>query len=303
MLRRMLIGLALACTAGAACAQPAGGPVIEIGDVARFYEIYDGAGGKPTAEQLQRDYLDAGSEGLKTLAQARRVTGQRIADNIAAHPQAYVDARRCAQVLPAARARLQTALEKLARLYPQARFPAVTVAVGRGKPVAVGSPVTGVQVGLEALCATDFLNPDVEDRFVYVLAHEFVHVQQSPALTEKAAPTVLEVSLVEGAAEFVTELIAGKIAYAYLPGLAAGREAEIETAFLADVDKTDLSAWLYNTAPGKPGDLGYWVGYRIAKAYYAKAEDKRKALAEILEMSDAKALLAASGWTPGMRLD
>ncbi len=158
---------------------------------------------------------------------------------------------------------------KLAELYPQARFPTVTVAVGRGRPVGVGSPVTGVQIGLEALCATDF-DLDLEDRFVYVLAHEFIHVQQSAVLMEKQNPTVLEASLVEGAAEFATELIAGSVAYSHLAPLVAGREAQIETDFEADQDKTDLSAWLYNSKPGEPGDLGYWVGYRIAKAYYAK---------------------------------
>lgn len=303
MFRRVLLGLAAACASGAAFAQPAAGPVIEIGDVARFYALYDAAGGQPSAEQLQRDYLDAGSEGLKTFARLRNTTGARIAGAVAARPQIYAGARRCAEVLPAARARLQGALVELAALYPQARFPAVTVAVGRGKPVGVGSPVTGVQIGLEALCAADFLNPDLEDRFLYVLAHEFIHVQQSPVLTEKQAPTVLEASLVEGAAEFATELIAGQVAYSHLPPLITGRETQIETAFLADQDKTDLSAWLYNSKTGEVSDLGYWVGYRIAKAYYVNAPDKRRALREILEVSDAKAFLAASGWRPGIDLD
>src|SRR5262249_51546790 len=35
---------------------PTSGPVILIADVDRFYEVYDSAGGHPTAEQLQRDY-------------------------------------------------------------------------------------------------------------------------------------------------------------------------------------------------------------------------------------------------------
>lgn len=229
-LAALAVGCVLVC-AGAARAQP--GPTIEIGDVALFYSVYDAAGGKPSAEQLQRDYLDAGSDGLRTFARLRNTTGLRIADAVASKPQTYVDARKCAEVLPAARMRLDASLRTLARLYPPARFPPVTVAVGRGKPVGVGSPVTGVQIGLEALCATDFLNPDLEDRFVHVIAHEFVHVQQAPALTEKAEPTVLEASLVEGAAEFATELISGKVAYSHLPPMVAGREAQIETAFLA----------------------------------------------------------------------
>jgi hypothetical protein len=280
----------------------AAAPTILTEDVDRFFEVYDAAGGHPTAEQLQRDYLDAGSDGLHQLAKARNVTGARIADTLTKRPELYSGAKRCLAVLPRVRERVAKALRELGRLYPEARFPPVTIAIGRGKPVAVGSPQTGIQVGLEALCATDWLNPDVEDRFVLVIAHEYVHVQQSPALADKEHPTVLEVSLIEGAAELVAELTAGKVAYSHFRASTAGREKEIETAFVSDVDKTDLSDWLFNGTPEKPGDLGYWVGYRIVTTYYQRAADKRQALREILEMTDAKALLAKSGWYPGIEL-
>lgn len=221
------------------------------------------------------------------------------------NPSLYADAKRCLAVLPRARERLETALHTLRRLYPDALFPPVTIAIGRGKPVAVGAPDTGIQVGLEALCATDWLNPDVEDRIVYVLAHEYVHVQQvrAHAISGKEAPTVLEISLLEGVAEFVGELIAGQVAYSRNAAAAAGHELEIETRFAADLDKTDLSDWAYNATPETPGDLGYWVGSRIAKAYYRNAPDKRQALREILQMSDAKDFLVKSGWAPGIELD
>jgi hypothetical protein len=205
-------------------------------------------------------------------------------------------------VLPRVRQRLQVALRTLRDLYPEARFPPVTIAVGRGKPVGVGYPATGVQIGLEALCATHWLNPNVEDRFVYVIAHEYAHVQQVPPLVDKEHPTVLEGSLIEGAAEFTGELIAGKVAYSQFSASTEGREKEIETAFVSDQDKTDLADWLFNGTPEKPGDLGYWVGYRIVKSYYQHAFDKRRAFREILEMTDPKALLAKSGWYPGIQL-
>lgn len=280
---------------------PATTPAIVITDVDRFYALYDAASGQPTAEQLQR-YIDNGSAGLRHFAVARRITGARIAEAIAARPQIYTDARRCAAVLPRVRQRLDAALHDLGRLYPAARFPSVTVAVGRGRPVGIGGPATGVQIGLEALCAADFLNPDVEDRFVHVLAHEFVHVQQSQALVDTENPTVLQLALVEGIAEFVAELISGDVAYSHLRATVAGREAEIEQAFLADIDKTDLSDWLHNATAGDPGDLGYWVGYRIARAYYQNARDQREAIRDMLEMTDPRAFLAASGWRPGMAL-
>lgn len=276
-------------------------PVIHIDDVYRFYRLYDSTAGQPTAEQLQQ-YIDTGSPGLRVFAEQRRTTGVRIAEAIAKSPDTFSQARRCVEPLPRVRRRLGDALATLGRLYPDARFPPVTIAIGRGKPVGIGSPVTGVQIGLEALCATDFLNPDVEDRFVHVIAHEFVHVQQPAETTDAKNPTVLEASLMEGSAEFVTELVSGSLANAYLPAMAAGRERQIETAFLADKDKRDLSGWVGNSTPGQPRDLGYWVGYRITKAYYQRVPDKRQALREIIGMRDAEAFLAASGWYPGIAL-
>jgi hypothetical protein len=295
---RFIIALAaLICLAAA----PAG-PDVHIEDVARFYAVYDAAGGHPTAEQLQRDYLDPGSDGLHQFAAARNTTAGRIADAIVKRPDIYEDARRCMAVLPRARQRLEASMRKLGELYPEAVFPPVTIAVGRGRPVGISGPGMGVQIGLEALCATNYLNPNVEDRFVHVIAHEYVHAQQSPVLANNEHPTVLERSLVEGAAEFVGELTSGQVAYSVFGASTKGHELAIETAFAADEDKTDLSAWLDNGTATAPGDLGYWVGYRVCKAYYEHAANKRRAIREIIQMTDAKAFLAKSGWRPGIQL-
>jgi hypothetical protein len=283
---------------------PHGGPDIRLEDVERFFQIYDSADGHPTGDQLQRDYLDAGSEGLHRFARLRDVSGIRIAESISKRPEIYSGARRCVAALPRVRERLDSALRELGRLYPEASFPPVTIAVGRGKPVGVAD-ASGVMIGLEALCATNWLDVNVEDRFVHVIAHEYAHVQQArraPALYDNEKPTVLELSLIEGAAEFTAEMISGDLAYRQLRASTQGHELEIESAFAAAEGKTDLSNWLNNSTPEKPGDLGYWVGYRIVKAYYQRAADKRRAFDEILGMTDPKAFLAGSGWYPGMPL-
>lgn len=307
-MRRIAIGATLCASllarpvAHSAGVDSAAGPAILIEDVGRFYRIYDAAGGHPDADRLQHAYIDAGSDGLHRFARVRDITGTSIARTLAGRPEIYANARRCMAVLPRARERLQDSLRTLVRLYPEARLPPVTIAVGRGKPVGVGSPDSGIQIGLEALCATDYLNPDVEDRLVHVVAHEYAHVQQSAALTEDDHPTVLEASLMEGTGELIAELISGGVSYSNLTSSTKGREREIELAFAVDAQKTDLSAWLYNSSSGKPGDLGYWVGYRIVKTYYQQASDKRKALRDILEMTDPPAFLARSGWYPGIEL-
>lgn len=292
-----LAGATLSLSAAAA------GPQILTDDVALFYKLYDSTQKHPSAAQLDHDYLAAGSQGLHQFAKLRNVTAARIAETIEKQPQIYADARHCMDVLPRVKQRLSAAFDKLARLYPEAKFPPVTLVVGRGRPVGI-TDATGVYIGLEAMCAANFMNPNLEDRFVYNIAHEYGHIQQ-PAAVQLLNPgdpgaTVLMLSLVEGAAEFNAELIAGQIGQSQLKVWTKGHEAEIEAAFVRDADKTDLSHWLYN-GPGDaehPSDLGYWVGYRIVKAYYQHATNKHQALRDIFEMRDPKSFLARSNWRP-----
>ena len=42
--------------------------------------------------------------------------------------------------------------------------------------------------------------------------------------------------------------------------------------------------------------MGYWLGYRIAQAYYHQTPDKTAALRALLQVTDFKALLKASGY-------
>ena len=302
----LIVGMGCAGAKTAIAVDAPAAPVIYTEDVTRFYRVYDGAHGHPSAQELQREYIDPGSPGLHHLAHIRDVTGVTIAKAIVSHPRIFTDARRCTGVLPRVRLRVAAALRTLGSLYRGAEFPPVTVAVSRGKPAGVAD-ADGVIIGLEATCAVAYLNPNVEDRFVHEIAHEYTHVQQalqSPAFYNDPKPTVLQSSLIEGAAEFVATLITHEAAFhsPYAPaGEAQGRE--IEARFVADEDKTDLSQWIDNGTLTTPGDLGYWVGYRIVRSYYEHRADKGRALSDIIEMKNAKVFLARSGWYPGIRLE
>jgi len=276
---------------------------IETEDVARFYRVYEAAGGHPTAQQIQHDYLDPGSAGLHHLTQVRNVNAENIARAVATHPELYTGARTCLPALPRVRERLERSFANLLRLYPEAAKPPVTILVSRGKPIAIAGPGHGVQVALESMCsdiAAKILGANVDDRFVNTIAHEYIHVQQSP---EQQSSTVLQRALAEGVAEFLGQLISGGLANAAVHASAKGHELTIETRFAADLDKTDLSAWFDNTTADDPGQLGYWVGYRIAKSYYQQAADKRAAIRELIQATDAHAILARSGWHPGIVLN
>lgn len=283
-------------------------PAIEIltEDVDRFFSVYEAAAGRPTAQQIQREYLDRGTAGLRHLVRVRNLTGERIALALDADPELYRGARACLPVLPRVRARLARTFERLLELYPAAQRPPVTILVSRGRPLALAGPGNGVQVALEGMCSTTaarVLDRDVDERFVHVIAHEYIHSQQAPALADTEDLTVLQRSLLEGIAEFAGELISGGIAHVGIAPSAKGREREIETRFAASIDSKDLSAWVDNTTAVEVGQLGYWVGYRIAKAYYRRAPDKRAAFRAMIEMTDARAFLTASGWSPGLELN
>src|SRR5690606_17964503 len=103
--------------------------------------------------------------------------------------------------------------------------------------------------------------------------------------------------------ELIAELTSGSISNVHLQRHAAGREREIERAFLADMNKTDLSGWLYNGrgTDERPGDLGYWVGYRIAKQFYQRSPDKQAAIRELITSEDAHDILRRSGWVERVR--
>jgi uncharacterized protein YjaZ len=62
------------------------------------------------------------------------------------------------------------------------------------------------------------------------------------------------------------------------------------------MDNEDYKGWLYSSSNGRPNDLGYWMGYKITKAFYDRAGDKKAAIYEIFHIRDFKAFLKQSGY-------
>lgn len=294
-----LPALAAAFGLSASLAGAAVTPLAEVrtSDVDLFYRIYDAAHGAPTGAALQHGYIDAGSDGVRQFTPDRIVSGGNLAAAIAENRDVYDHARDCLAALPSVKAKLVVAFRKLAAIDPEAIFPPVTILIGANNSGGTTSK-SGVLIGLERTCSSTWLQPNPADRLFHEIAHEYGHVEQPE---EAQLGTVLKASLKEGVADLIAELISGQVSNVQLQQWTKGREREIDVQFLAEQDSRDLSHWLYNDVgtPEKPGDLGYWVGWRIAKAYYLKAADKRAALRALLDLKDPKAILAGSGWKPG----
>jgi hypothetical protein len=203
--------------------------------------------------------------------------------------------------------------ETIESLYPDAVFPPVTFLIGRFSTagtirqsgILIGSEFYAIdaQTPLSELGAFQRANVHALDSIVFVVAHEHVHVLQAQARAGSiGGGTLLRQSLMEGIADFVGELASGGTINGHVYEYGLANEAELWAEFQTEMQGTAVNRWLYNQGSppaGRPGDLGYFIGYRIAQAYYDKASDKTAALREIIRFSDANAFLAASGYNGG----
>jgi len=299
-MRTLPLAAALLAAGLAHAAAPA--PDVRTDDVERFYRVYDGAHGHPGAGELQASYFDAGSEALRSFVDSRIGSATKLADAIAKRPAVYEQARGCLAALSDTKAQLPGVYMRMAALYPASTFPAVTFVIGRDS---TGGTTTrdGIVIGLEKMCHATVMGADAGDRFTHIVAHELAHVQQPASQVDAPqGATLLFQALVEGGAELVAELTSGDVSYGQLKSWTRGQECAIERDFQKDALGTDTSRWLYNGfgTPDKPGDLAYWVGYRIARAYYLRSTDRKAAIATLINVDNASAptILKVSGWTP-----
>jgi hypothetical protein len=289
---------------------------IVTSDLANFWAAYDAGGRDGSAAAFQREYLDKASPGLRDFIRVRQLTAASLAQMVRAYPRYFAAARETNLRLAAdgpVLARIHAGYARIEALYPAAVFPPVTMLVGRfstGGTVAESGMLVGTEFfSLGPGTPVDELQPFQRanvrplDSLPPIVAHEHVHVLQARGGGVLARPTktLLEQALVEGVADFVGELVSGANMNRWLWAYAVPREAELWREFSAEMAGTNVSRWLYNQGQAtaeRPGDLGYFVGYRIAEAYYARGADKRAALREIIEMRDAASFLARSGYAP-----
>jgi uncharacterized protein YjaZ len=129
------------------------------------------------------------------------------------------------------------------------------------------------------------------DELPQVAAHELIHYQQTGE-----GNTLLAQCLHEGSADFVGELISGGQINARLREYGDAHEADLWREFSQVMNKNNASQWLYqgDKSKDRPADLGYYMGYRIAEAYYQRAADKKQAIRDILTVHDFPAFLQES---------
>ena len=279
-------------------------------DLDRFWQAWDAAadvdGAPARAEVFQKTYLAPGSPGLEAFTRLRIGDATKLVTAIDKHPRYYASLRARTPSLEARLPEIRDTLRRMKTLYPAAVFPDVYFLIGRMNSAGTYDR-TGLLIGLDMFGRGEGVPLDeLGDRhravvaefgnLPVIVAHEWVHFQQ-PSDTG-SQPTLLQASIREGVADFVSELGIGRHINHHVHAWAEPRAAQLWSEFHAAMHGTDYAAWLYNGGSGdpeRPADLGYWVGYRIARGYYQRADDKAAAIRDMLNIKDFDAFLEASG--------
>jgi hypothetical protein len=259
-------------------------------DIRLFWNAIDRAPADSLAEYLQREYLERASVGVRDFIPGRIMSAEDLAVYVRNHRATYDSVRAANLDVSLADAPIRAAFHKLKDLYPDAVFPDVYFVIGR-----FNSGGTSTKHGL-LIGAEMYRDPAA---LPGIVAHELIHFQQ-----HYPSPRLLEHSFMEGTADFLGEMIAGKQINNDAHRYGMAHEAELWKEFSAHFDDTNFFPWMYGRpADGKPNDLGYFIGYRIAQAYYNKAPDKRQAIRDIVTArgGNVREVLTMSGYGPGVQ--
>ena len=281
-------------------------------DIPRFWVAFDKMTSAGDTIPLRVDYLDRGTDGLKDFTNVRWKNARTLAAMIWPIRAYYASVRQNTLSVASLEPELRRAYRALDSLYDEAVFPDVYLAIG-GMSTGGTTSERGLLIGTEMFTrASDspvsvlsLWGQSVEkgvDILPAIIAHELTHYEQKYST---GVSNLLAQSIREGSADFVSELLTGHTINETIKAYGDAHESEVWRDFSAAMNGSDLSKWLYNggavtTSTTRPADLGYYVGYRITQAYYAKQSDKRRALKDILQIGDFAKFLQASGYGAGL---
>lgn len=271
-------------------------------DIELFWAAYDKA--KPENDLIvyRDDYLKKGSVGLQEFTKLRIGSSCGLLNAINASPKYYAALREHSLKVASYEKQTRKSFHKLKEIYPQAVFPDVYFVIGRmssagtlsDKGLLIGVDMFGknADAPLDELGSWHKAVVSSVDRLPFIVAHELIHYEQKYERNN----TLLARAIGEGVPDFIGELISGGMINPHLQTYGDPIEKQLWQEFKKEMDGTDSSNWLYqgDEAKDKPADLGYYIGYEIAKSYYENAKDKKQAVKDILEIKDFKKFLADS---------
>lgn len=286
-------------------------------DAERFARLFNA--GTLSPEAIQAGYLDGAGRGVEIFTPHRIQNAQNMARAVTEAKADYAHA--IATCLPLVRgldAELRAIYLAYRGLLPARPLPSVHVVFGAGNSGGTAAPDAQV-LGLEVMCRAGTTPEAFRQAMRRIFAHETVHAWQTEPPSGET-DGLLRAAISEGVPDLLASLVTGLSPDEARDRFAASRERDIRARFLADRDliiaadgskdperrrvaRRAFGRWFANAGmkvadvpEGWPGELGYWVGMRIAAGYYARTADKRAALDTLIDARDPQAILRESGY-------
>ncbi len=254
--------------------------------------------GREVVPTLEAEVFAKASPGLRMFVEKYSLTAEDVANAIEKRPDAYAAVPRTLELLRQKEDDIRAAFARLQELAPGVVIPPTYFLVADYGGIASGSP-EGQLITIERRSEESI------GRIETLITHELVHFQQlvsagSDAFYAIFGPekSLLALTIREGAAEFLADRVTGRMTQEEARVFAREHEADIWRLFQDEMRSPDTAGWLWSTPtrPDWPRDFAYAFGARIVEAYYERAGDRRRAVAEILSVTDYEDFLRASGF-------
>jgi hypothetical protein len=269
-------------------------------DIKNFWKAYDHVlAVNDTVLQLkyvEEYFLDKATRGQQGMIRARNYTPSEYLTAMKAYPRFWNSIRNNSLHTEKFDIEIREGIEKLKEIYPDLKPATVyyTMGVFRspgtgfddlaliGAEFALGDSYTVTEEFPESLnYVKDYFQINPRKYLDFLNIHEYIHTQQNPALDNTLSQT-----LFEGIPDFLASKVTGKKPPHTYYAFGLENEERLKKAFESEMfDIRKMGDWMWNkNNQFNTRDLVYFMGARIAEAYYDKATDKELAIKEMIEL-------------------
>lgn len=295
---------------------------IQTLDITHFWEAYDSLSTATDAADsisiIQRLYIDRATAGFKQFIAVRpEMNAYNYYMALRQFPKFYASLRGNTMEVFNAQSEVAFVFDQFKEAYDNFTPFKVCFAIG---VLSTGGTVTSdyVLIGAELTCSdicmdlSEFTEApynqllphlsykgDITQKIRNIVAHECVHTQQVQDLNEEEITcSLLHACLSEGICDFVGEYLVGEQINSNLQEYGLNHKESVLQAFFEDPCSGEIEDWLYNYGrfEDKPADLGYYVGYVFAEAFFEQATDKKQAIRQLIEFRNAAYILDKGGF-------
>ncbi|MFN8355806.1 MAG: DUF2268 domain-containing putative Zn-dependent protease [Spirosomataceae bacterium] len=285
---------------------------IETSDIDHFWEAVDhlqsAHNEADSIQTIKALYFDRATKYFKKFAKAKHFTPQELVANLQAYPQFWKSVRPLTLKAKTSQAEIEALYHKFEQVIPNFRPPTICFAIGcirSGGTTSKGLLMIGTEIAAaDSTVVKTELTPWQKsvlghNQIIAYVAHETVHTQQRGIpwgeffkLAKHRSLSLLNLAIVEGSADFITQNFIGININAHLIRYAEPRQCVLWKEFEQDhrTKPYDHSKWIYNgtSSRNRPADLGYYLGMKISEQYFKSQSDKTKALSTLLHRGKYK---------------